>query len=140
MEKWNTQLLLKINVGLMQSGSIKINIEVFWCDSSPLLLCTVLIPLTHELNRFKCGYQVYGTERKVGHLLYTDDLKLIGRSEEGFRNKIRIVKTISNNIKIEFGLQKCPRVSLKSGKVHRKEHKGNTMENEIKESESKKAY
>jgi hypothetical protein len=45
-----------------------------------------LILLTHELNRSKCGYQVHGTERKINHLLYTDDLKLIGRSEEELRN------------------------------------------------------
>jgi hypothetical protein len=31
-------------------------------------------------------------------------------------------------------------VSSKSGKVHRKQHKGNTMKNEIKEVELKKEY
>jgi hypothetical protein len=45
-----------------------------------------LIPLTNELNRSKCGYQVYVTERKINHLLYMDDLKLIRRSEEELRN------------------------------------------------------
>jgi hypothetical protein len=63
------------------------------------------IPLTHELNRSKCGYQVYGTERKINHLLYMDDLKLIGRSEEELRNKIKIVKTFSDDIKMKFGLK-----------------------------------
>ena len=44
-----------------------------------LLHCT--IPLTNELNRADCGYQVHGTERKISHLLYMDDLKLLGRNE-----------------------------------------------------------
>jgi hypothetical protein len=38
-------------------------------------------------------------------LLYRDDLKLIGRSEEELRNEIRIVKAISNYMKMEFGLE-----------------------------------
>jgi hypothetical protein len=59
---------------------------------SPLLYCIALIPLTDELNRSKCGYQVHGTERKISHLLYMDDLKLILRSEEELRNEIRNVK------------------------------------------------
>jgi hypothetical protein len=88
----------------MQSRLIKINRGIFQGDSlSPLLFCIVLIPLTHKLNRSKCGYQVYGTERKINHLLYMDDLKLIGRSEEELRNEIKIVKTFSDGIKIKFG-------------------------------------
>jgi hypothetical protein len=53
-------------------------------------------------------------------LLCTDDLKPIGRSEEELRNKIKIVKTFSDDIKIKFGKEKYARISLKSGMVHRK--------------------
>jgi hypothetical protein len=114
----------------MQSRLIKINRGIFQGDSwSPLLFCIALIPLTHELNISKCGYQVYGTERKINHLLYMDDLKLIGRSEEELRNEIKIVKTFSDDIKIKFGLKKCARISLKNATVYRKQHIGNTMEN-----------
>jgi hypothetical protein len=42
-----------------------------------------------------------------------DDLKLIGRSEEELRHEIKLVKTISDDIKMKFGLQKCARFSLK---------------------------
>jgi hypothetical protein len=48
-------------------------------SSSLLLLCKAHIPLTDELNSSKCGYQVYGTERKISHLLR-------GRREEELRN------------------------------------------------------
>jgi hypothetical protein len=72
--KWSTKLQLKTNQELIQSRLIKINRGIFQGDSlSPLLFCIALVPLTHELNRSKCGYQVYGTERKIHHLLYTDD-------------------------------------------------------------------
>jgi hypothetical protein len=107
MEKWSTKLQLNTNEKLMQSRLIKINRGIFQGDSSsPLLFCLALTPLTHELNRSKCGYQVYGTKRKISHLLYMDDLKLIRRSEEELRNEIKIVKTFSDDIKIKFGLEK----------------------------------
>jgi hypothetical protein len=40
---------------------------------------------------------------------------------------------------MEFGLEKCVRVYLKTGKVHRKQHIRNTMVNEIKELDSMKS-
>jgi hypothetical protein len=51
-----------------------------------------------------------------------DDLKLIGRSEEELTNEIQIVKTLSSDIKMKFGWEKCARVCLKSGKVYRQQH------------------
>jgi hypothetical protein len=61
----------------------------------------VLIALTYELKTSKCGYQLYGSERKICHLLYMDVLKVTGVSEEELSNEIRIIKTISN---IRWGL------------------------------------
>jgi hypothetical protein len=53
-----------------------------------------------------------------------DHLKLIGRSEEELRNEIRIVKTISNDMKMGFGLGECARIYLKSGNFHSKHNGG----------------
>jgi hypothetical protein len=118
MEKWSTKLQLKTNQELMQSKLIKINRGIFQGDSfSPLIFCIPLISLTHELNRSKCGYQVHGSEKKINHSLYMDDLKLIGRSEEELRNEIQIVKAFSDDINMKFGLEKCARISLKNGTV-----------------------
>ena len=47
----------------MQSQPIQIRRGIFQGDSLSLLLfCIALIPLTNELNRADCGYQVHGTE------------------------------------------------------------------------------
>jgi hypothetical protein len=141
MEKWNTVLRLKTDQEIMQLRPIKINRGIFQGDSLlPLLFCIALITLTHEINRAECGYKVCGTERKISHLLHMDDLKLIARSGEELGIEINIVKTISNDIKMEFGLEKCARVSLKRGKVHRKKYIGSTKENEIKELDLMKTY
>jgi hypothetical protein len=56
---------------------------------------------------------VHGTERKINHLLYMDDLKLLGRNEDDLENEIKIVKAIIKDINMNFGLGKCARICLK---------------------------
>ena len=117
----------------MQSQSIPIRRGIFQGDSlSPLLFCIAFIPLTNKLNGADCGYQGHGTERKISHLLYMDDLKLLGRNDNGLRNEIKIVQTISKDINMNFGLEKCARICLKRGRVQSKTHLGSTFENDIK--------
>ena len=80
----------------MQSQSIQIRRGILQGDPlSPLLFCIALIPLTNELSRADCGYQVQGTERKISHILYMVDLKLLGRNESDLGNEIKIVQKIS---------------------------------------------
>jgi len=124
----------------MQSQPIQIRRGIFQRDSlSPLLFCIALIPLTNELNRADCGYQVHGTEMKISHLLYMDDLKLLGRNENDLKNEIKIVQTISKDTNMNFGLEKCARMCLKRGRVQSKMHIGNTFENDTKELDPRKA-
>ena len=125
----------------MQSQTIQIRRGKFQGDSlSPLFFCIALISLTNELNSTDCGYQVHGIERKISHLLYMDDLKLLGRNENDLKNEIKIVQTISKDINMNFGLEKCARICLKRGRVQSKMHIGNTFENDIKELDTRKVY
>jgi len=54
------------------------------------------------MNRADCGYQVRGTERKISHLLYMDDLKLLGRNEKDLENEMKIVQTINTDTNMKF--------------------------------------
>jgi len=124
----------------MQSQPIQIRRAIFQGDShSPLLFCIALIPLTNELNR-DCGYQVYGIERKISHLLHMDDFKLLGRNENDLKNEIKIVQTINKDINMNFGLEKCARICSKTGRVQIKMHIGSTFENDSKELDPRKTY
>ena len=105
----------------MQSQPIQIQRGIFQGDSlSPSLFCIALTPLTNELNRADCGYQVHGTKRKISHLFHMDDLKLLGRNENDLKNEMKIVQTISKDINMNFGLEKCARICLKRGSVQSK--------------------
>jgi hypothetical protein len=118
MEKCNTRLVLKTNQEVMQSQPIQVRRGIFQGDSlSPLLFCIPHIPLTNELNSADCGYRVHGTERKISHLLYIDDLKLLGRNENDLKNEIKIVQTISKDINMNFGIEKCASICLKRVRV-----------------------
>ena len=133
-------LHLKTKQEVMQSQPIQIQREIFHKNSLlPLLFGVPLIPLTNKLNRADCGYQVHGTERKISHLLYMDDLKLLGRSEDDLENEIKIVKAISIDIKMYFGLEKCARICLKKGRVQSKIYIGGTFE-DIKEMDPREVY
>ena len=69
-----------------------------------------------------------------------DDLKLLGRNENDLENEIKIVQTISKDVNMNFGLEKCARICLKRGRVQSKMHIGSTFGNNIKELDPRKAY
>jgi hypothetical protein len=137
--KGTQDFFLKTKQEVMQSQPIQIQRGIFQGDSLlPLLFCIAVIPLTNELNRVDCRYQVHGTERKISHLLYMDDLKLLGRNENDLKDETKIVQTIGKDINMNFGLGKCVRICLKRGRVHSKMHVGSTFENDIKELDPRK--
>ena len=42
-----------------------------------------------------------------------DDLKLIAKAEEELQKQIQLVKTFSDDINMEFGLEKCAKIMFK---------------------------
>ena len=61
-----------------------------------------LNPLSQEVHKTGYGYQL-DEQTKINHLLYVDDLKLYGTSENQLTGLINIVKNVSVDIKMEFG-------------------------------------
>ena len=99
---------------LIETEDIKIQCGIFQGDLLlPLLFCICLIPLTEQLNRLNTGYEEHTTKTKISHLLYMNDLKLIARSEEELQKQIQTVKTFSDDINMEFGLENVPRLHLR---------------------------
>jgi hypothetical protein len=82
MSHWRTRMRVHIENKLIETEEIEIQRGIFQGDSlSPLLFCICLIPLTEQLNRLNTGYEEHTTKTKISHLLYMDDLKLLGKSE-----------------------------------------------------------
>jgi hypothetical protein len=88
---------------------------------SLLLFCIAHLPLPNELNRADCGYQLQRNERKIIHLLYVDDLRLLGRNEDDLESVIKIVTAINKDINTNFGFKKWASICLKKKEVSKAE-------------------
>ena len=49
-----------------------------------------------------------------------DDLKLIAKSKEELQKQLQTVETFSDDMNMEFGLEKCAKITFKRGKLSRK--------------------
>ena len=97
----------------------KVNIRrgIFQGDSlSPLLFVISMIPLTHVLRKDNARHTLGGGE-KINHLLFMDDLKLYGKSENEIKGLVSIIEVFSQDIGMEFGIKKCGVIIMNRGKV-----------------------
>jgi len=72
--------------------------------------CHVISPIDNNNN---AGYEKHVTKAKVAHLLYMDDLKLTGKTEEEIQKQMQVFRTFSDDTHVEFGLDKCTKIVLK---------------------------
>ena len=66
-----------------------------------------LIPLSLILRKTKAAYEFPESKEKTNHLLFMDDLKLYSRSENGLDSLVQTVFVFSEDIGMEFGIEKC---------------------------------
>ena len=116
MRQWKTNMVLVHDSGVLEMGPISIKRGIFQGDSlSPLLFTMSLNPLSQQLQKTGCGYQL-DKQTKINHLFYVDDLRLYGTSDNQLNGLISTVKKVSDDIQMEFGLDKCAKATFKRGK------------------------
>ena len=69
-----------------------------------------------------------------------DNLKLIAKSEEELQKQIQTVKTFSDDIHMEFGLEKCAKITFKRGKIIQSQNLLLDVTREIQALEQGKTY
>ena len=75
-----------------------------------------MIPLTHVLRKARARYTLGGVE-KINHLLFMDDLKLYGKSENEIEGLVSTVEVFSKDIGMEFGIKKSGVIIMNRAKV-----------------------
>ena len=110
----------KRKVTLCSGNSELVQIEIkqgiFQGDSlSPLVLALILLSLI--LRKEKAAYEFSQSKKKINHLLFMDDLKLYSRNEKGLDSLAQIVFVFSENIGMEFGIEKCAVLVMEKGKI-----------------------
>jgi len=125
MEYWQ----IRLTCGKEEIGDVKIRRGIFQGDAlSPILFCMALNPLSTVLHKAGKEYKLTGG-MKINHLLYMDDLKLYSKNENDIVNLINTVRIFSDDIKMQFGFEKCARIIIHRGQV--KNTTGLEMEGDI---------
>ena len=114
MNNWKTKLTSSGEF----SGTVNVKRGIFQGDSlSPLLFVLCMIPLSLILRKVTAGYEFKGKRAKINHLLFMDDLKLFGKTQDQIDSLIKTVHLFNSDIGMEFGIDKCGVVIMKRGKL-----------------------
>ncbi|XP_063585774.1 uncharacterized protein LOC134763144 [Penaeus indicus] len=80
------------------------NYRPITCLTTTYKILTSIITNRIELNNTNYGYKIYN--KSVNHLFYMDDLKLFAKSDKDLEGLLTTVKCFSDDIGMEFGLDK----------------------------------
>ena len=115
MKTWRVEL----TAGGRRLAEAKVQRGIFQGDAlSPLLFIIAMMPLNHILRKCTAGNKFRRSQEKVNHLMYMDDIKLFANNEKKLETLIHTVRIYSQDIGMEFGIEKCAMLVMKSGKRH----------------------
>ena len=75
-----------------------------------------MMPLNHILRKCTAGYKLSRSHEKICHLMYMDDVKLFAKNEKLLETLVHVVRINSQDIGMEFSIEKCSMLVMKSGK------------------------
>ena len=67
------------------------------------------------------AYEFSESKEKINHLFFMDDLKLYGRNEKGLNSLVQTVCVFSEDIAMEFGIEKCTMLLMEKEKIVKSE-------------------
>ena len=76
-----------------------------------------LIPLSLTLRKAKTACEFSESKEKINHVLFMDDLKFHSRSEKGLDSLVQTVCVFSEDMGMEFGIEKCVMLVMEKGKI-----------------------
>ena len=77
-----------------------------------------MMPLYLILRKCTAGYKLSRSQEKVNHLMYMGDIKLFAKNEKELEILTYAVRTYIQDIGMEFCIEKCAMLVMKSGKRH----------------------
>ena len=77
-----------------------------------------MMSLNHILRKCTARYKFSKSQEKINHLMYMDDIKLFAKNEKELESLIQTVRIYSQDIGMEFDMEKCAMLVMKSGKRH----------------------
>ena len=75
-----------------------------------------MMPLNHILRKCTAGYKLSRSQKKINHLIYMDDIKRFAKNVKELESLIHAVRIYSQDIGMQFGIETCAMLMMKSGK------------------------
>ena len=70
----------------------------------------------NHLLKCTAGYKLGRSQEQINHLLYMNDIKLFAKNVKELETLIHAVKIYGQDIGMEFGIENCAMLVMKSGK------------------------
>ena len=119
IERTMKTLRVDLTAGGRSIAETKIQRGIFQVDAlSPLLFIIDMMPLNRIHRRCAAAYTLSRSQEKINHLMYMDDIKLFTKNEKELETFKHAVRIYSQDIGIQFGIEKCAMLVMKSGKRH----------------------
>ena len=74
------------------------------------------MPHNHKLRKWTGRYKLTKSQEKINHLMYMDDIKLFPKTEKELETIIQTVRIYIQDIGMEFGIEKCAMLLMRSEK------------------------
>ena len=114
MKSWKTILHLNHDKENMTSRPIEIKSGTYKGDSlSPLVFCLALARLSSLLKKSGYGYNI--PNGGISHLFYMGDVYINVKNDDEQTGLLRTIESFSEDIGMDFGLDKCVKVPFKRG-------------------------
>ena len=69
------------------------------------------------IRKAKAAYEFSESKEKINHYLFMDGLKLYSRSEKGLDALVQTARVFSEDIGMDFGIEKCATLLMEKGKI-----------------------
>ena len=104
---------VELTAGRKALTEVKILRGIFQRDVfSPLLF----VIATHTLRKCTGAYKFTKSLEKINHLMWKDDIKLFAKKQNKFGGSCTHIKIYSQNVGMEFGIEKCIMLIIRSKK------------------------
>ena len=118
MKSWKVEL----TAGRRSFAKAMVQRGIFQGDAlSPLLFIIAIMPLNHILRNCTAKNKLSKPQENISHLMYMDDITLFAKNEKERETLIHAVRIYSQDIGMEFCIEKCTMLVMKRGKRHLKD-------------------
>ena len=77
-----------------------------------------MMSLNRIIREFTAGYKLSKSQEKINHLMYMNDIKLSIENGKELEPLIQTMRIYSEDIGMEFAIERCAMLVMKSGKLH----------------------